>query len=63
MHTRSAETEPISPLSEPERTLNKRKRNIKKVHFSQKDERPEQPCVHYTPIDDISNFRFYIKLI
>jgi hypothetical protein len=63
MHTRSAETEPISPLSEPERTLNKRKRNNKRFPISKKDERPEQPRVHYTPVDDISNFRFYVKLI
>lgn len=63
MHTLSAETEPISPLLERERTLNKRKRNNKRVPFSQKDERPEQPRVHHTSVDDISNFRFFIKLI
>ena len=63
MHTRSTETEPISPLSEPERTLNRRKRNNKRVPISEKDKRPEQPRVHYTPVDNISNFRFYIKLI
>ena len=63
MHTRSFEAEPISPLSGPKRTLNKRKRKNKRVPSSQKDEGPEQPRVHHTPIDDISNFRFFIKII
>lgn len=37
--------------------------NNKRVPLSQKDERPKQPRVRHIPIDDISNFRFFIKLI
>ncbi|GKD70061.1 hypothetical protein Tco_1324151 [Tanacetum coccineum] len=63
MHTRSFDTEPITPLSEPERTLNRRHRQNKRVSIERKDERPENPKEIFPPILDITDFRFFIKLI
>ncbi|GJS55857.1 reverse transcriptase domain-containing protein [Tanacetum coccineum] len=63
MHTHSSDTDPITPLSEPERTLNRRRRRNKNVSIERKDKRQENPKEIFLPILDITHFQFFIKLI
>ncbi|GKA48341.1 hypothetical protein Tco_0741299 [Tanacetum coccineum] len=63
MHTRSDETQLIIPLSEPERTFNLRRRCNRRVPIERRDERPENPRIHYPPVDDVSQYHFLINLI
>lgn len=63
MVTRSSNEELASPLSEPERTINQRRKRNKRVPFSQKDLRPETPKEIVPSVDDLSLYRFFINFI
>ncbi|GJT64492.1 hypothetical protein Tco_1015972 [Tanacetum coccineum] len=64
MHTRASNSEFVEPLTEPERTLNRRlHRQNKRVPFERRDERPEQPRVIYPPILDINHFRHILNFL
>ncbi|GKB30904.1 hypothetical protein Tco_0870305 [Tanacetum coccineum] len=61
MHTRSSNSELVEPLSEPERTLNRRLRRLnRRVPFERRD---EQPRVVYLPILDINYFRHFLNIL
>ncbi|GJS03828.1 hypothetical protein Tco_0320336 [Tanacetum coccineum] len=64
MHTRASNSELVEPLSEPERTLNRRlRRQNKRVPFERRDKRPTQPRIVYLPILDINYFRHFIDIL
>ena len=63
MVTRSSNEELASPLSEPERTINQRRKRNKWVPFSQKDLRPETPKEIVPSVDDLSLYRLFINFI
>ncbi|GKE54501.1 hypothetical protein Tco_1489657 [Tanacetum coccineum] len=64
MHTRASNSELVEPLSEPERTLNRRlRRRNRRVPFERRNERPEQPRVIYLPIHDINYFRHFLNIL
>nr|GEY83704.1 reverse transcriptase domain-containing protein [Tanacetum cinerariifolium] len=64
MHTRASNSELVEPLSEPERTLNRRlHRRNRRVPFEQRDERPARPRIVYLPILDISYFRRFLDIL
>ena len=63
MVTRSSNEELASPLPEPERTINQRRRRNKRVPISQKDLRPETPKEIVPSVDNLSLYRFFINFI
>ncbi|GJT28745.1 reverse transcriptase domain-containing protein [Tanacetum coccineum] len=64
MHTHASNSELVEPLSEPERTLNRRlRRRNRRVLFEKRNERPEQPRVVYLPILDINYFRHFLDIL
>ncbi|GJY40887.1 hypothetical protein Tco_0428157 [Tanacetum coccineum] len=64
MHTRAFNSELVEPLSEPERTLNRRlRRRNRRVLFEQRDERPAQPRVVDLPILNINYFRHFLDIL
>ncbi|GJZ12365.1 hypothetical protein Tco_0547595 [Tanacetum coccineum] len=64
MHIRTFNSELVEPLSEPERTLNRRlHRRNRRVPFERIDEPPEHPRVIYPPILVINHFRHFINLL
>ena len=63
MVTRSSNKELASPLPEPERTINQRRRRNKRVPISQKDLRPETPKEIVPSVDNLYIYRFFIKFI
>ncbi|GJY21634.1 reverse transcriptase domain-containing protein [Tanacetum coccineum] len=64
MHTRASNSELVEPLSEPERTLNRRlRRRKRRVTFERKDEQPVQPRVVYLLILDINYFRPFLDIL
>ncbi|GKE67776.1 hypothetical protein Tco_1521937, partial [Tanacetum coccineum] len=64
MHTRASNSELVEPLSEPERTLNRRlRRRNRRVPFERRDEQPAQPRVVYLLILDINYFRPFLDII
>nr|GEW37135.1 hypothetical protein [Tanacetum cinerariifolium] len=62
MHTRASTSELVTPLAEPERTLNRRLCRNKRVPFKRRYERPESPREIYPPILDITHFQFFLNL-
>ncbi|GJV28692.1 reverse transcriptase domain-containing protein [Tanacetum coccineum] len=64
MHTRASNSELVEPLSEPERTLNRRlRRRNRRVPFERRDERLKQQRVIYLPILDINYFSHFINIV
>ncbi|GJZ90939.1 reverse transcriptase domain-containing protein [Tanacetum coccineum] len=64
MHTRASNYELVEPLAEPERTLNRRLRQLaRRVPFERRNERPEQPRVVYVLILDINYFRHFLDIL
>ncbi|GKE47530.1 hypothetical protein Tco_1478788, partial [Tanacetum coccineum] len=64
MHTRASNSELVEPLSEPERTLNRRlRRRNRRVSFERRDERPAQPRIVYLLILDIKYFRHFLNIL
>ncbi|GJW57058.1 hypothetical protein Tco_0103789 [Tanacetum coccineum] len=64
MHTRASNFKLVEPLSELERTLNRRhRRRNRRVPFERTDERPAQPKIVYLPILDIKYFRYFVDII
>ncbi|GJZ12312.1 reverse transcriptase domain-containing protein [Tanacetum coccineum] len=64
MHTRASNSEFVEPLSEPERTLNRRlRRRNRIVPFERKDERHAQPRIVYLPILDINYFHHFLYIL
>lgn len=63
MATQSSNAKLVSPLSEPERTINRSRRRNKRVPFSQKDLKPKTPKEIVPAVDDLSLYRFFIKFI
>ncbi|GJW24144.1 hypothetical protein Tco_0037955 [Tanacetum coccineum] len=64
MHTCASNSELVEPLSEPERTLNRRLcRRNKRVAFERRDERPAQPRIVYLPILDINYFCHFLDIL
>ncbi|GJZ78278.1 hypothetical protein Tco_0642950 [Tanacetum coccineum] len=63
MHTRASNSELVKPLSELERTLNRRlRRRNRRVPFERRDERPSQPRIIYLPILDIKYFCHFLDI-
>ncbi|GJY80709.1 hypothetical protein Tco_0493460 [Tanacetum coccineum] len=64
MHTRASNSELVEPLSDPERTLNRRlRRQNKRVPFEQRDKRPTQPRIVYLSILDINYFCHFLDIL
>ncbi|GJS32972.1 reverse transcriptase domain-containing protein [Tanacetum coccineum] len=64
MHTRVSNSGLVEPLSEHERTLNRRLRQQnRRVPFERRNERHEQPRVIYLPILDINYFRHFLNIL
>ncbi|GKB80209.1 hypothetical protein Tco_0947104 [Tanacetum coccineum] len=64
MHMRASNSKLVKPLSEPERTLNRRlHRRNRRVLFERRDERPAQPKIVYLPILDINYFRHFLDIL
>nr|GEW00597.1 putative reverse transcriptase domain-containing protein [Tanacetum cinerariifolium] len=63
-HTRASNSELVEPLSEPERTLNRRlSRQNRIVPFERRDERLEKPIVVYLPVLDINYFYHFLNIL
>ncbi|GJS23727.1 reverse transcriptase domain-containing protein [Tanacetum coccineum] len=64
MHTRASNSKLIEPLSESERTLNRRlRRRNRRVPFERRDELPTQPRIVYLPILDINYFCHFLDIL
>ncbi|GJZ26372.1 hypothetical protein Tco_0570625 [Tanacetum coccineum] len=64
MHTRASNSKLVEPLSEPERTMNRRlSRQNRIFHFERRNERPAQPRIVYLPILDINYFRHFLDIL
>ncbi|GJX32508.1 hypothetical protein Tco_0242363 [Tanacetum coccineum] len=64
MHTRASNSKLVEPLSEPERTLNRRlRRRNRRIPFERRDERPSQPRIVYLPILDINFFCHFLDIL
>ncbi|GJX56372.1 hypothetical protein Tco_0286269 [Tanacetum coccineum] len=61
MHTRASNSELVKPLLEPERTLNRtRRQRNRRVPFDQRNNPPKNPRIVYPPILDINHFRHFL---
>ncbi|GJY80405.1 reverse transcriptase domain-containing protein [Tanacetum coccineum] len=64
MHTRASNFELVEPLTEPERTLNRRRRRRnRKVPFDQRNNPPKNPRIVYPPILNINHFRHFLDTL
>ncbi|GJZ01883.1 reverse transcriptase domain-containing protein [Tanacetum coccineum] len=64
MHTRASNSELVEPLSEPVRTLNRRRRRRnRRVPFENRNNPPQHPRVIYAPILDINYFRHFLDIL
>ncbi|GJZ22741.1 reverse transcriptase domain-containing protein [Tanacetum coccineum] len=64
MHICASNSELVEPLSELERTLNRRvRRRNKRVPFERRNERPRNPRVIYPPVLDINHFRHFLNFL
>ena len=64
MHTRASNSELVEPLPEPERTLNRRLRQLhRRVPIERRDEIPKNPRIVYPPIEELTYFRQLFKLL
>nr|GEV61854.1 hypothetical protein [Tanacetum cinerariifolium] len=61
MHTRASNSELVEPLLEPERTLNRRRRQQnRRVPYDQRNNPPQHSRIVYPPILDINQFRHFL---
>nr|GEV95324.1 reverse transcriptase domain-containing protein [Tanacetum cinerariifolium] len=61
MQTRASNSELVEPLSEPERTLNRKlRRRNRGVPYDQRNNPPQNPRIVYPPILDINYFRHFL---
>ncbi|GJS90045.1 reverse transcriptase domain-containing protein [Tanacetum coccineum] len=61
MHTHASNSELVEPLPEPERTLNRsRRQQNRRVPFNQRNDPPKNPRIVYPPILDINHFRHFL---
>ncbi|GJY00922.1 reverse transcriptase domain-containing protein [Tanacetum coccineum] len=63
MHTRASNSKLVKPLSEPERTLNRRLRQRnRRVLIERRDKRPSQRRIVYQTILDINYFHHFLNI-
>ena len=64
MQTRASKPKLVEPLTEPERTLNRKlRRKRRRIPFERRHEQPQQPKVTYPPVEDINLFRYFLRYL
>ncbi|GJW41762.1 hypothetical protein Tco_0067607 [Tanacetum coccineum] len=64
MHTRASNPEPVEPLPEPERTLNRRLRRLnRRVPYDQRNNLPQHLRIVYPPVLNINYFRHFLDFL
>ncbi|GKA24154.1 hypothetical protein Tco_0710187 [Tanacetum coccineum] len=64
MHTRTSNSELVEPLTEPKRTLNRRRhRRNRRVSINQRNNPPKNPRIVYPPILNINHFRHFLDTL